>query len=83
MAHCCYGKLHLTQLIKLDGIGKQWQQHVGWVERGAIKNRIEKMTFKFTKKPKITKTPVKPNTFLHLQHLDCWVSLCLPTELVH
>lgn len=60
MAHCCYGKSHLTQLIKLDGIGKQWEQPVGWVEQGAIKNRIEKMTFKFTKKPKITKTPVKP-----------------------
>ena len=83
MARCCCGKLHLTQLIKLDGIGKQSEQHVGWVERGSIKNRIEKMTFKFTKKPKITKIPVKPNTFSHLQHLDCWVSLCLPTGLVH
>ena len=83
MAHCCCGKSHLTQPIKLDGIGKQWEQHVGWVERGAIKNRIEKMTLKFTKKPKITKTPVKPNTFSHLQHLDYWVSLCLPTWIVH
>ncbi len=79
MARCSCGNLHLTQLIKLDRIGKQPEQYVGWVERGTIKNRIEKMTFKLTKKPKITKTRVKPNTFSHLQRLACWVSLCLPT----